>query len=298
MPNTLRTDYETFFQLQNLMLIAQGMGLGAWIHAAVGAPYLFERDPANGKFGIEFRMQKPKKYSRWQRSPPLPTTIDNPIGIDGVLETLTPPYINTMDEAVDKVIEEKYGPQGTYGDHAIFDKAYKKREHGDAFLKMASRRPTPQAIELRPGDLHVHLRTCTDASRRTSTPFTSPASGCSSHTWNWSSTISTFDADLYHRAGGARSMWQPLGERAVPMNAVKTYRVMLGLSIISNLAVGVIIFDGRTRSPASRVSRKRFPRHGRATGACSCGRSTSCIFRAGGTLRRIAGRTGWASSSG
>jgi hypothetical protein len=145
--NTLRTDYETFFQLQNLMLIAQGMGLGAWIHAAVGAPYLFERDPANGKFGIEFRMQKPKKWHRWQRSPPLPTTIDNPIGIDGVLESLTPPYVNTMDEAVDKVIEEKYGPLGTYGDHSIFDRAYKKSEYGDAFLKMAARRPTPQVIE-------------------------------------------------------------------------------------------------------------------------------------------------------
>ena len=50
--NTLRTDYETFFQLQNLMLIAQAMGLGGWIHAAVGAPYVFERDPAKGKFGI------------------------------------------------------------------------------------------------------------------------------------------------------------------------------------------------------------------------------------------------------
>ncbi|OLE73783.1 MAG: hypothetical protein AUI36_00145, partial [Cyanobacteria bacterium 13_1_40CM_2_61_4] len=89
--NTLRTDYETFFQLQNLMLIAQGMGLGAWIHAAVGAPYVFERDPANGKFGIEFRMQKAKTIPRWRRSPPLPTTLDNPIGIDGVLESLTPP---------------------------------------------------------------------------------------------------------------------------------------------------------------------------------------------------------------
>ena len=68
---------------------------------------MFERDPAKGKFGIEFRMQKPKNWHRWQRSPPLPTTIDNPIGIDGVLESLTPPYVKSMDDAVDKVIEEK-----------------------------------------------------------------------------------------------------------------------------------------------------------------------------------------------
>jgi hypothetical protein len=52
-----------------------------------------------------------------------------------------------MDEAVDRVIEDKYGPLGTYGDQTIFDRAYKKSEYGDAFLKMASRRPTPQAVE-------------------------------------------------------------------------------------------------------------------------------------------------------
>jgi hypothetical protein len=52
-----------------------------------------------------------------------------------------------MNEAVDKVIEEKYGPAGTYGDNAIFGRSYKKSEYGDAFLKMANRRPTPQAVE-------------------------------------------------------------------------------------------------------------------------------------------------------
>lgn len=142
--NTLRTDYETFFQLQNLMLIGQAMGLGGWIHAAVGAPYIYERDPANGKFGIEFRMQQPKSWRRW---PPLPTTQANPIGIDGVLESLTPPYVKSMDEAVDRVIEEKYGSAGTYGDHGVFDRSYRKSEYGDAFLTMAARRPTAQVID-------------------------------------------------------------------------------------------------------------------------------------------------------
>lgn len=142
--NTLRTEYETFFLMQNLMLIAQGMGLGGWLHAAVDAPYIFERDPAKGKFGIEFRMQTPKKRRHW---PPLPAPLPNPIGIDGVLESLSPPYVKSMDAAVDQVIEEKYGPQGTYGDAEIFDRAYGKAEYGDAFLKMANRRPTPQAVE-------------------------------------------------------------------------------------------------------------------------------------------------------
>ncbi|MDH3598973.1 MAG: hypothetical protein OEU26_04950, partial [Candidatus Tectomicrobia bacterium] len=139
-----RTDYEVFLMLQSLMLISQAMGLGAWMHAAVNAPNIFERDPAKGKFGLEFRMQKPKKWRRW---PPLPTTLDNPIGIDGLLESLSPPYVKNMDEAVDIVIEEKYGPEGTYGDASIFERAYKKREYGEQFLKMASKRPSAKAIE-------------------------------------------------------------------------------------------------------------------------------------------------------
>ena len=48
-------------------------------------------------------MQKPKTWRRW---PPLPTTLDNPIGIDGVLESL-PPYVTSMNDAVGTVIEEK-----------------------------------------------------------------------------------------------------------------------------------------------------------------------------------------------
>ena len=141
---TLRTDYETFLLLQNLMLIAQAMGLGGWMHAAVDAPYIFERYPAQGKFGIEFRMQKPKTWRRW---PPLPAPLDNPVGIDGVLESLSPPYVKSMDAAVDQLIEEKYGPAGTYGDSDIFDRAYRKAEYGEAFLKMAGKRPRPEAVE-------------------------------------------------------------------------------------------------------------------------------------------------------
>ncbi len=141
---TLRTEYEIFLLLQNLMLIAQGMGLGGWMHAAVDAPYIFERYPAQGKFGIEFRMQKPKTWRRW---PPLPAPLDNPVGIDGVLESLSPPYVKSMDAAVDQLIEEKYGPAGTYGDSDIFDRAYRKAEYGEAFLKMAGKRPRPEAVE-------------------------------------------------------------------------------------------------------------------------------------------------------
>src|SRR5262249_17837049 len=43
--STMRTDYEAYFLLQNLMLVAHAMGLGGWVHAAVSSPYLFQRDP-------------------------------------------------------------------------------------------------------------------------------------------------------------------------------------------------------------------------------------------------------------
>lgn len=141
---SLRTEYETFLMLQNLMLISQGMGLGAWLHAAPDVPFLFERDPKAGKFGIEFRMKKARPRSKW---PPLPTTQPNPVGIDGVLEALTPPYVKNMDAAVDQLIEEKYGPEGTYGDLSIFERSYRDKNDGAEFLKQAAKRPSAEAIE-------------------------------------------------------------------------------------------------------------------------------------------------------
>jgi hypothetical protein len=54
-------------------------------------------------------MQQPKKWRRW---PPLPAPLPNPVGLDGILEALCPPYITSMNEAVDRVYEEKFGPDG------------------------------------------------------------------------------------------------------------------------------------------------------------------------------------------
>ena len=116
------------------------MGLGARIHAAVGSPYVFERDSAKGKFGIEFR-RKPKKWRRW---PPLPTPLDNPIGIDGVLESLTPhvpsmrPWTRSSRKArPGRHLQRQHHLRPLQG--AV--------EYGDAFLKMANKRPTAQVVE-------------------------------------------------------------------------------------------------------------------------------------------------------
>jgi len=130
----LRTDYESFFLLQNLMLVAEAMGLGGWIHSSVFAPWVLHRDPAKEWFGLGFRFLEPDKDwgLRW---PPLPATQPNPVGIDGMLEGLCPPYVGSMNEAVDMFLEEKYGSQGTYGDAAMFAAPYTNAAHADEYLR-------------------------------------------------------------------------------------------------------------------------------------------------------------------
>lgn len=139
MAQTMRTDYEAHFHLQNLMLVGQAMGLGGWIHASVPAPFLFERNPDKGELGLGFRHHEPGV--NWRRLPPQPSPRPNPVGIDGVLEGLCPPYVTSMDEAVDQVLEEKFGPRGMYGDKELFGRPYKSADSVDPFL--ASARPHP-----------------------------------------------------------------------------------------------------------------------------------------------------------
>lgn len=144
MSRALRTDYESFFLLQNLMLVAQGLGLGGWIHSSVFAPWILQRNPDKGELGLPFRMETPDKH--WARWPPLPATQPNPVGIDGILEGLCPPYVNSMSDAVDIVIAEKYGAQGMYTDAETFAVPFKKRTDADEYLRTQA--PfSPQAIE-------------------------------------------------------------------------------------------------------------------------------------------------------
>jgi hypothetical protein len=133
--HTFRVDYEAVLLLQNLVLMGQALGLGAWLHVCIPPPYLFERDPDNGVLGLGFRMQAPGKD--WLRWPPVPATLPNPVGLDGVLEALCPPYLSSMDEAVERVLEEKYGNQGTYRDVAQFARAYRAVEHAEAYLRVS-----------------------------------------------------------------------------------------------------------------------------------------------------------------
>ncbi|MGE3818009.1 MAG: hypothetical protein AB7I30_01100, partial [Isosphaeraceae bacterium] len=131
----LRTDYEAFFYFQNLMLIGQALGLGGWIHGSVFPPYLYLEEPEKGWHGLGFRMQAPKTLNPM---PPVPASQPNPVGIDGVLEGLCPPYVGSMDEAVDRVVESKYGAKGAYGDAQGFSRPYKQASQGEEYLRQAT----------------------------------------------------------------------------------------------------------------------------------------------------------------
>jgi hypothetical protein len=72
--------------------------------------------------------------------PPVPASQPNPVGVDGLLEGLCPPYVKTMDEAVDRVIEMKSAKQGaSYGNVDIFARPYRHRQDAEAYLKQGTR---------------------------------------------------------------------------------------------------------------------------------------------------------------
>jgi cholesterol oxidase len=133
---SMRIPYEAFFLLQNLMLVGHGIGLGGWVHSSIAPPFIFERDPSKGWMGLGFRMQTPNK--KWATWPPLPSTLPNPVGIDGILEGLCPPYVASLDAAVDQVLAEKYTGAGPYSDLDVFKRSYNSQAHAEDYLKNAT----------------------------------------------------------------------------------------------------------------------------------------------------------------
>jgi hypothetical protein len=138
----VRTDHEAFFLLQNVMLTAEALRLGGWVHGAPMEPYVMRRDEAKGHLGLGFREHSTNaSTSRIKRWPATPASQPNYVGIDGVLEGLCPPYVADMDEAVDRVLEEKFGPNGIYANPELFGQSYKDTEGAAAFMNEARSRP-------------------------------------------------------------------------------------------------------------------------------------------------------------
>jgi hypothetical protein len=127
---TLRTDYEAHLLLQNLLLVIQAMGLGGWYHAGFYGPLVLgDSDYQRYGPGLGFRFETPKKtLLRFLRKPitPLPAWRPNPVGLDGIIEGFCPPYYATMSDAVDALLETKYGEKGIYKRGGNFERGFKE----------------------------------------------------------------------------------------------------------------------------------------------------------------------------
>lgn len=145
---TLRTQIEAELLLQNLMLVADSMGLGAWIHGSITPPLLMGDPKFTQTYGpmLGFEFATPKwrlaDIVRWQI--PLPKYADlrsHPIGLkhDGeyLIRAMCPPYYPTMSDAVDDIVREKFGPNGLFRDEALFREIY-KGDYGARYLKEAA----------------------------------------------------------------------------------------------------------------------------------------------------------------
>ena len=124
---TMRTHIEAELLLQNVMLLLQAMGLGGWIHAAIGPPYLLGHPylaKENKGLGFDFVIP-PRRWLglldliRW--GTPLPITRANPVGLRDLIRCYCPPRFKDMSAAVDAVVAEKFAePGGLYRNQEFF----------------------------------------------------------------------------------------------------------------------------------------------------------------------------------
>jgi len=100
--------------LQNLILMLQAMGLGGWIHASVAPMKLL---PALG-FEYVTPRYRGLDFFRWGTFVTAPRS--HPIGLPPHIQGMCPPYYKSMADAVQAVVDAKYGARGAYGDTAYF----------------------------------------------------------------------------------------------------------------------------------------------------------------------------------
>ncbi|UWU83187.1 hypothetical protein N2605_27095 [Bradyrhizobium yuanmingense] len=145
---TLRTQIEADLLLQNLMLVADAMGLGAWIHATIGPPVMLGDPKFAGQYGkmLGFDFVTPRwrllDLLRWHV--PLPKYTDlraHPVGLkvggEFLIKAKCPPNYETMSDAVESVVAAKFGPAGLYKNRKLFARIYKDG-FGDNYLDEAT----------------------------------------------------------------------------------------------------------------------------------------------------------------
>jgi hypothetical protein len=94
---------ELAFMSHNIMLTMQAMGLGGLYFNGLNRWSILGAFNESGIEGLRFRFVHDP---RW--------TLPNPVGLDGHIEGLCPPYVSDMREAVNIFVERKFGPEGSY----------------------------------------------------------------------------------------------------------------------------------------------------------------------------------------
>ncbi|MEM3734792.1 MAG: hypothetical protein QW158_07590 [Nitrososphaerales archaeon] len=92
---------ESGFIIQNMMLMAEALGVGGWVFSGMSPSVIMGGTPLSKGLGFRFVIGKL-------------SSLPNPVGIDGVFQSYCPPYVKDMDEAVDLVLAEKFGSKGIY----------------------------------------------------------------------------------------------------------------------------------------------------------------------------------------
>ncbi|SDI57494.1 hypothetical protein [Nonomuraea jiangxiensis] len=143
----MRTQIEADLLVQNMMLAADAMGLGAWIHASIH-PQIMLGDPkfsrAYGRMlGFDFVTPRfrPADILRWHVPLPKYATLrSHPVGLraggEHLIKAACPPNHASMEAAVESVVRAKFGPGGIYGDPKTFARIYKD-DFGQRYLAEA-----------------------------------------------------------------------------------------------------------------------------------------------------------------
>jgi hypothetical protein len=144
---SLRTQIEADLLVQNLFLVAESIGLGAWIHATISPPVLTGHPRFIDQYGpmLGFQHVTPRWRLRdllnWHV--PLPRFADlrsHPVALqhqgEYLIKAKCPPNYASMNEAVDTVVADKFGPQGLYQDRNLFGQIYKD-DFADRYLSEA-----------------------------------------------------------------------------------------------------------------------------------------------------------------
>jgi hypothetical protein len=127
---TMRTQIEAELLLQNLILMLQAMGLGGWIHASVAPTKLL---PALG-FEYVTPRYRGLDFFRWGTFVTEPRS--HPIGLPPHIKGMCPPYYKSMADAVQAVVDAKYGSGGAYSDQTYFRRIFQD-DRGARYLKEA-----------------------------------------------------------------------------------------------------------------------------------------------------------------